>query len=158
MHAIGHYILEHDPSRKVMYISSEKFTNEFINAIRDNRGENFRINTVTSTCCLLMIFSFWREKTGRRKSFSIHSMPCMRNVSKSSSPATARQKKFQRWKSVCDPALNGGLSPTFKRRISETRIAILRKKAKAENLDIPNEAMAYIATRLIRIFVSSKAH
>ncbi len=42
MHAIGHYILEHNPSTRVLYISSEKFTNEFINAIRDNRGESFR--------------------------------------------------------------------------------------------------------------------
>ena len=42
MHAIGHYILEHNPSTHVLYISSEKFTNEFINAIRDNRGESFR--------------------------------------------------------------------------------------------------------------------
>ena len=42
MHAIGHYILEHKPDTRVLYISSEKFTNEFINAIRDNRGEYFR--------------------------------------------------------------------------------------------------------------------
>ncbi|WP_313641651.1 DnaA ATPase domain-containing protein, partial [Paenibacillus sp.] len=42
MHAIGHYVLEHNPNNKVIYISSEKFTNEFINSIRDNRGESFR--------------------------------------------------------------------------------------------------------------------
>jgi len=42
MHAIGHYVLDHNPSAQVLYISSEKFTNEFINAIRDNRGESFR--------------------------------------------------------------------------------------------------------------------
>ncbi len=43
MHAIGHYILEHNPRSRVLYLSSEKFTNEFINAIRDNRGEEFRL-------------------------------------------------------------------------------------------------------------------
>ena len=42
MHAIGHYVLEHNPSAKVVYISSEKFTNEFINAIRDNKTVDFR--------------------------------------------------------------------------------------------------------------------
>ncbi|MDP4155582.1 MAG: chromosomal replication initiator protein DnaA, partial [Bacillota bacterium] len=42
MHAIGHYVLEHNPSAKVVYLSSEKFTNEFINSIRDNKAENFR--------------------------------------------------------------------------------------------------------------------
>jgi chromosomal replication initiator protein len=42
MHAIGHYVLEHNPDAKVVYLSSEKFTNEFINSIRDNRPEDFR--------------------------------------------------------------------------------------------------------------------
>jgi len=39
MHAIGHYVLEHKPNAKVVYLSSEKFTNEFINSIRDNKAE-----------------------------------------------------------------------------------------------------------------------
>src|SRR5699024_1406420 len=42
MHAIGHYVLEHRPNAKVAYLSSEKFTNEFINSIRDNKTESFR--------------------------------------------------------------------------------------------------------------------
>ena len=42
MHAIGHYVLDHNPSAKVVYLSSEKFTNEFINSIRDNKGAEFR--------------------------------------------------------------------------------------------------------------------
>ncbi|MBF6634411.1 MAG: chromosomal replication initiator protein DnaA, partial [Planococcus sp. (in: Bacteria)] len=42
MHAIGHYVLEHNPNAKVVYLSSEKFTNEFINSIRDNKTGEFR--------------------------------------------------------------------------------------------------------------------
>jgi chromosomal replication initiator protein len=42
MHAIGHFVLEHNPKAKVLYLTSEKFTNEFINAIMNNRGEAFR--------------------------------------------------------------------------------------------------------------------
>ncbi|MEK6190558.1 MAG: chromosomal replication initiator protein DnaA, partial [Carnobacterium alterfunditum] len=42
MHAIGHYVKEHNPNAKVVYLSSEKFTNEFINSIRDNKTVNFR--------------------------------------------------------------------------------------------------------------------
>ena len=42
MHAIGHYVLSHNPNAKVVYLSSEKFTNEFINSIRDNKAEEFR--------------------------------------------------------------------------------------------------------------------
>src|SRR5699024_2752237 len=42
MHAIGHYVLEQNPSLNVVYVSSEKFTNEFINSIRDNKADDFR--------------------------------------------------------------------------------------------------------------------
>ncbi len=42
MHAIGHYVIEHNPNAKVVYLSSEKFTNEFINSIRDNKAVDFR--------------------------------------------------------------------------------------------------------------------
>ncbi|MDI5787649.1 DnaA/Hda family protein [Bacillus licheniformis] len=43
MHAIGHYVIDHNPSAKVVYLSSEKFTNEFINSIRDNKAVDFAI-------------------------------------------------------------------------------------------------------------------
>src|SRR5699024_12025043 len=42
MHAIVHYVIEHHPDKNVMYLSSEKFTNEFINSIMENKAENFR--------------------------------------------------------------------------------------------------------------------
>ncbi len=42
MHAIGHYVIEYNPNAKVVYLSSEKFTNEFINSIRDNKAVDFR--------------------------------------------------------------------------------------------------------------------
>src|SRR5699024_11592723 len=42
MHAIGHYVLEHHPDKNVMYLYSEKFTNEFINSIMENKDKNFR--------------------------------------------------------------------------------------------------------------------
>lgn len=58
MHAIGHYVIEHNPGARVVYLSSEKFTNEFINAIRDNRGDNFRNKYRNVTCFSLMIFNF----------------------------------------------------------------------------------------------------
>ena len=52
MHAIGHYVLEHNPDSRVVYISSEKFTNEFINSIRDNKTvEASATNTGMWTSC-----------------------------------------------------------------------------------------------------------
>lgn len=49
MHAIGHHVLDNNPDAKVIYTSSEKFTNEFIKSIRDNEGEAFREDIVIST-------------------------------------------------------------------------------------------------------------
>ena len=58
MHAIGHYVLEHNPNAKVVYLSSEKFTNEFINSIRDNKTIDFRNKYRNVDVLLLMIFNF----------------------------------------------------------------------------------------------------
>ena len=98
MHAIGHYILEHNPDTRVLYISSEKFTNEFINAIRDNRGESFRNKYRTIDVLLIDDIQFLLVKKERKKNFSIPLMRFMKNVSKLLFPVTGRPKKFQLWK------------------------------------------------------------
>ena len=50
MHAIGHHVLSNQPNAKVLYTSSEKFTNDFIKSIRNNEPEAFRESIETSTC------------------------------------------------------------------------------------------------------------
>ena len=68
MHAIGHYVLEHNPNAKVVYLSSEKFTNEFINSIRDNKAEEFR-NKYRNVDVLLIDdiqFLSWKRTNTRR--------------------------------------------------------------------------------------------
>jgi chromosomal replication initiator protein len=69
MHAIGHFILEHSPGTRVLYISSEKFTNEFINAIRDNRGEDFRNKYRNIDVLLIDDIHSWRERTDSGRIF-----------------------------------------------------------------------------------------
>ena len=93
---------------KLLSLSSEKFTNEFINSIRDNRGEASVTNTVVSIVCSLMIFRSWLEKNRLKRNFSIRLMRCMRNGNRSSSPATDRRRKFRPWKNGFVPVLNGG--------------------------------------------------
>ena len=68
MHAIGHYVLEHNPNAKVVYLSSEKFTNEFINSIRDNKAVDFR-NKYRNVDVLLIDdiqFLSWKRINTRR--------------------------------------------------------------------------------------------
>ena len=73
----------------MLYISSEKFTNEFINAIRDNRGESFRNKYRNIDVLLIDDIQFLPVKKEHRKNFSIPLMRCTRNVNKLLSQVTA---------------------------------------------------------------------
>ena len=70
MHAIGHKILQKHPQKRVLYIqTSEKFTNELINSIKDGTSA-FRQNMQTLMYYLLMMFNFWQIKNEFKKNFS----------------------------------------------------------------------------------------
>ena len=82
MHAIGHYVIEHNPNAKVVYLSSEKFTNEFINSIRDNKAVDFRNKYRNVDVLLIDDIQFLAEKNKLKKSFSIHLMHYTKKVNK----------------------------------------------------------------------------
>ena len=107
MHAIGHYILEHNPSSRVVYISSEKFTNEFINSIQDNRAESFRNKYRSVDILLIDDIQFWQARNRRRRNFSIRLTPCTKSGSRLSYPVTVRPRRFRRWKNGSVPSSNG---------------------------------------------------
>ena len=148
MHAIGHYILEHNPSTKVMYISSEKFTNEFINAIRDNRGESFRNKYRNIDVLLIDDIQFLAGKDGTQEEF-FHTFNALHEERKQIVISSDRTpKEIPTLEERLRSRFEWGLITDIQAPDLETRIAILRKKAKAENLDIPNEAMVYIANQI----------
>lgn len=148
MHAIGHYVLEHNPSAKVLYISSEKFTNEFINAIRDNRGENFRNKYRNIDVLLIDDIQFLAGKDGTQEEF-FHTFNALHEEGKQIIISSDRTpKEIPTLEERLRSRFEWGLITDIQPPDLETRIAILRKKAKAENLDIPNEAMAYIANQI----------
>ncbi|CAM3077698.1 chromosomal replication initiator protein DnaA [Paenibacillus sediminis] len=148
MHAIGHYILEHNPNSKVAYISSEKFTNEFINAIRDNRGESFRNKYRNIDILLIDDIQFLAGKESTQEEF-FHTFNALHEERKQIIISSDRPpKEIPTLEERLRSRFEWGLITDIQPPDLETRIAILRKKAKAENLDIPNEAMVYIANQI----------
>lgn len=148
MHAIGHFILEHHPRMKVLYISSEKFTNEFINAIRDNRGEDFRNKYRNIDILLIDDIQFIAGKEQTQEEF-FHTFNALHEESKQIIISSDRPpKEIPTLEERLRSRFEWGLITDIQPPDLETRIAILRKKAKAEQLDIPNEAMVYIASQI----------
>jgi chromosomal replication initiator protein len=148
MHAIGNYVLEHNPSARVLYITSEKFTNEFINAIRDNRGESFRNKYRNIDVLLIDDIQFLAGKEQTQEEF-FHTFNALHEERKQIIISSDRQpKEIPTLEERLRSRFEWGLITDIQPPDLETRIAILRKKAKAENLEIPNEAMVYIANQI----------
>ena len=148
MHAIGHYVLEHKPYAKVVYLSSEKFTNEFINSIRDNKAESFRNKYRSVDVLLIDDIQFLAGKESTQEEF-FHTFNTLHEESKqivisSDRPPREIPTLEDRLRSRFEWGLITDITPPD----LETRIAILRKKAKADGLDIPNEVMLYIANQI----------
>ena len=148
MHAIGHYVLQHNPGMRVLYISSEKFTNEFINAIMNNRGESFRNKYRNIDILLIDDIQFIAGKEGTQEEF-FHTFNALHEERKQIVISSDRPpKEIPTLEERLRSRFEWGLLTDIQPPDLETRIAILRKKAKAENLDIPNEAMVYIASQI----------
>lgn len=110
MHSIGHFILKNNPKAKVLYVTSEKFTNELIDAIRNKNNistTEFRENTETTTSSSSMISSLLSVRNRHRKNFSIPSTHSMKRKNRSLSPQISRRKRSRRWKNGFVPVSNG---------------------------------------------------
>lgn len=148
MHAIGHYVMEHNPDAKVVYLSSEKFTNEFINAIRDNKAIHFRNKYRNVDVLLIDDIQFLAGKEQTQEEF-FHTFNALHEESKQIVISSDRTpKEIPTLEDRLRSRFEWGLITDITPPDLETRIAILRKKAKAENLDIPNEVMLYIANQI----------
>jgi chromosomal replication initiator protein len=148
MHAIGHYVREHDPNAKVVYLSSEKFTNEFINAIMDNKTVNFRNKYRNVDVLLIDDIQFIAGKESTQEEF-FHTFNTLHEESKQIIISSDRPpKEIPTLEDRLRSRFEWGLITDITPPDLETRIAILSKKAKAEGLDIPNEVMLYIANQI----------
>ena len=148
MHAIGHYILQNNPNAKVVYVSSEKFTNELINAIKDDKNEEFRTKYRSVDVLLIDDIQFIAGKERIQEEF-FHTFNALHESGKqiiisSDKPPKDIQLLEDRLKSRFEWGLIADISnPDY-----ETRVAILRKKAQMDNIIIDDEILSNIATKV----------
>ncbi|RYL90891.1 chromosomal replication initiator protein DnaA [Sporolactobacillus sp. THM7-4] len=148
MHAIGHYVIEHNPAARVVYLSSEKFTNEFINSIRDNKTVEFRNKYRNVDVLLIDDIQFLAGKEQTQEEF-FHTFNTLHEEYKQIVISSDRPpKEIPTLEDRLRSRFEWGLITDITPPDLETRIAILRKKARAEGLDIPNEVMIYIANQI----------
>ena len=148
MHAIGHYVLSQNPSLKVLYVSSEKFTNELINAIRDDRNEEFRTKYRNIDILLIDDVQFIAGKERTQEEF-FHTFNALYEANKQIILSSDKPPKdITTLEDRLRSRFEWGLIADIQAPDLETRIAILRKKAQLENLDVPNDVMVFIADKI----------
>ncbi|MBF6612656.1 MAG: chromosomal replication initiator protein DnaA [Chloroflexi bacterium] len=148
LHAIGHDAMKRIPGIKVLYVSSEKFTNDMVNAIRDSRNENFR-NVYRSVDILLIDdIQFIAGKEGTQEEF-FHTFNALHGANKqivltSDRPPKAILTLEERLRS----RFEWGLIADIQAPDLETRIAILRAKADTMSVRAPDDVIDFIARKV----------
>lgn len=148
MHAIGHYILNQNPKLKVLYVTSERFTNELINAIKDDKNKEFRSIYRKIDVLLIDDIQFIAGKERTQEEF-FHTFNELYEANKqiiisSDKPPKDITTLEERLKSRFEWGLIADIQPPD----LETRIAILRKKIQLEKLEVPSEILSFIANRI----------
>jgi len=148
MHAIGNSVIQRSPSTRVLYVSSEKFTNELIESIRDKNPIEFRNHYRNVDILLIDDIQFLAGKEGTQEEF-FHTFNALHDANKQIIISSDRPpKEIPTLEDRLRSRFEWGLITDIQAPDLETRIAILRKKAKIENLQVANEVMVYIADKI----------
>ncbi|SFL88494.1 chromosomal replication initiator protein DnaA [Halanaerobium salsuginis] len=148
MQAIAHFILKNNPDYKVVYVSSETFTNELINSIKDDSTVDFRDKYRNIDILLVDDIQFLAGKERTQEEF-FHTFNTLHESNRQLIISSDRPpKEIPTLEERLRSRFEWGLITDIQKPDLETRIAILRKKADVENLVIPNEVVIYIANKI----------
>lgn len=148
MHAIGHEFLRLNPGAKVKYVSSETFANDFISSIQGRTQEQFRQEYRSVDLLLVDDIQFFADKEGTQEEF-FHTFNELYDKRKQIVLTSDRlPNEIPKLQERLVSRFAWGLSVDITPPDLETRIAILRNKANAENLEIPDDTLSYIAGQI----------
>ena len=148
MHAVGHYVLQHDRNLKLTYITSERFMNEMINAVRYDRVLDFRAQYRSVDVLLVDDIQFLAGKEGTQNEF-FHTFNALHDSQKqivlsSDCPPQEIPALEERLRS----RFEWGLIADIQSPDLETKVAILKKKAETEAVPLPDDVAMYIAGKI----------
>ncbi|WP_346620816.1 chromosomal replication initiator protein DnaA [Blastococcus montanus] len=148
LHAIGHYAARMFPNVRVRYVSTEEFTNEFINLVHSGRAEDFRRRYRDIDFLLIDDIQFL-ERAERTQEEFFHTFNTLHNASKQIVITSDRPpKKLTTLEDRLRTRFEWGLITDVQAPDLETRIAILRKKAWGERLQVPDAVLEFIASKV----------
>ncbi|HET8568597.1 MAG TPA: chromosomal replication initiator protein DnaA [Candidatus Limnocylindria bacterium] len=149
MHGIGHAVLSRHPKKRVAYATSEKFTNEFINAIRTQKTEEFRERYRRIDVLLIDDIQFLTGKEGTQEEF-FHTFNAIHEEGKQIVLSSDRPPKaIERLEDRLRSRFEWGLIADISAPDLETRIAILRAKAEAQSVAVPPPVIDFLAQRIV---------
>jgi chromosomal replication initiator protein len=148
LHAIGHYALHLKPRLKVRYVSSEEFTNDFINAIQNNKTADFQAQYRDVDILLVDDIQFLQGKDQTQEAF-FHTFNTLHDHNKQVViTSDLRPKQLAGFEERMLSRFEWGLITDIQAPEFETRVAILRKKAAQERIQVPDEVIEYMAARI----------
>ena len=148
LHAVGHYVQTYYPNLRVKYVSTEEMTNHFINAISENRTNEFRRTYRDVDVLLIDDIQFLESKIQTQEEF-FHTFNTLHNAQKQIVMTSDRAPKALE---ALEPRLRSrfewGLITDIQPPDLETRIAILRRKAATDRLEVPADVLEFIASKI----------
>ncbi len=149
MHSIAHYMLDQNPNARVLYASSEKFTNEFITAIREKKQDEFKEKYRNIDALLIDDVQFLAKKESTQEEF-FHTFNQLWELNKqiilsSDKPPSELKILEERLRS----RFSWGLIADIQQPDFETRTAILEKKAEIDGIELPKEVYQFIAKTIV---------
>ena len=148
MHAIGNRVLKNHPEMRVLYVSSEQFTNEIIQAIQQGTSDKFRQKYRNIDVLMVDDIQFISGKTSTQEEF-FHTFNTLYDAQKQVILSSDRPpREVERLEERLRSRFEWGLTTDIQAPDLETRIAILKNKAQSDHFSVPDDVMVYIASRI----------